>query len=60
MAKKDASQPAQKAAYKVLDALHHDGEAYALGDKVELTEDEAAPLLATRVVESAKATKAAE
>jgi hypothetical protein len=51
--KKDASQTAEKTAFKVLENLHHDGDAYTLGDKIELTAEEAAPLLASGVVAKA-------
>jgi hypothetical protein len=38
--------------YPVLDNLHHDGEAYAPGDTVELTDEQAEPLRWLRVIGS--------
>lgn len=43
--------------YKVLQPLSHDGESYVLGDEVELTEKQAAPLIALEVVAQNKAAK---
>ncbi|WP_016949769.1 hypothetical protein [Anabaena sp. PCC 7108] len=37
--------------YKVLDLLNHGGKQYQPGDEVELTEQEAAPLVSLNVVE---------
>lgn len=40
---KDAA--AKKAPYIVISPLQHDGDSYAIGDQVELTNAEAAPLM---------------
>lgn len=44
-----------RATYTVASPLEHDGDLYAPGDPVELTEAEAAPLLAGGVVTAAAA-----
>jgi hypothetical protein len=38
------------AKYKVLDLLNHGGQQYQIGDEIELTENEAKPLLALEVI----------
>lgn len=44
--------------YKVLSTLRHDGDNYVMGDTVELTEKQAAPLLKVNAVQLIKVTKA--
>lgn len=51
-AKKTAKNPAAdgpKKLYEVTSPLNHDGEDYAIGDQVELTEAQAEPMLAHTV-----------
>lgn len=43
------AEPAASTVYVVLDPLRHDGVDYAPDDEIELTEDQAAPLLGTVV-----------
>jgi hypothetical protein len=40
-----ASKKADKATYTVVSPLNHDNEPYAVGEEVELTEAQAAPLV---------------
>lgn len=52
MARKNAAAAAkgEKRSYPVLDVLRHDGDDYGPGDTVDLTDAQAAPLLATKTV----------
>lgn len=60
MATKPTKKPAGPAAtYKVLSPLEHDQDAYAVGESIELTPEQAAPLLAVKAIEAAPAQAAA-
>jgi hypothetical protein len=52
MAKQKQSGPAEK--YRVLQALRHNGKHYVAGETVELTREDAKPLLGLKVVEPSK------
>lgn len=55
------SQSLETADYTVLHQLEHDGDAYAVGETVALTAEQAEPLLAVKaVVAAAAAAPAAE
>lgn len=49
------AEAAEKKPYTALVPIAHDGEDYAPGDPIELTDTEATPLLAVKAVEAAKA-----
>ena len=52
--RKAAETDEPKKTFEVISPLHHDQEAYAIGDQVELTEAEAAPLLGHTVKPAAE------
>jgi len=56
MATSPKKKPAGPAGtYTVLSPIEHDQEAYAVGESVELTPEQAAPLLAVKAIEAAPA-----
>lgn len=58
--RKQAAAAATTAAYEVVSPLDHDGDHYAVGDTVDLTEAQAAPLLGNTVKLAPNAAKTPE
>ena len=58
--RKQAAAAATTAGYEVISPLDHDGEHYAVGETVDLTEAQAAPLLGNTVKLAPDAAKKAE